>query len=382
MKIYFGKPLIDNKEIKTVSRVLRSPILVHGKMMKKFENLFAKFTKAPLAISVSSCTAAMHLFYLALGLKKGDEVIVSSQTHVATAHAIELTGAKPVFIDSNGQDGNIDIKKIEKKITKKTKAIAIVHYLGIPADMVEIVKIAKKYKLKVMEDCALAIGSKIKNTHVGLFGDAGAFSFYPAKHMTTAEGGMLICKDKKLAKKIKTIRGIGVDKSFDQRKFPGIYNVPLLGLNYRLSEINSAIGIEQLKKVKRFIQKRKINYKYFFKKFKNEKNFKLIDLNNYPNLEISPYCFPLTIKGINIDKRRKLLLELKKYNIGSSVYYPHPVPRLIYYKNKYGYKKNRFKNAEIFSDEMIVLPIGPHINFKMIDYMCDKIKKIMNKVIL
>ena len=132
--------------------------------------------------------------------------------------------------------------------------------------------------------------------------------------MTTAEGGMLICKDKKLAKKIKTIRGIGVDKSFDQRKFPGIYNVPLLGLNYRLSEINSAIGLEQLKKIKKFIQKRKANYNYLFKKLKTEKNLKLIDLTNYQNLEISPYCFPLIVKDINLDKRKKLLLKLEQIN--------------------------------------------------------------------
>lgn len=377
MKIDFGKPLINYKEKKIVDKVLNSPILVHGKLMQKFENLFSKFTKAPFAISTSSCTAAMHLFYLALNLKAGDEVIVSSQTHVATAHAIELTGAKPVFIDSNNEDGNIDINQIEKKINKKTKAIAVVHYLGIPVDMIKVLKLAKKYNLKVMEDCALAVGSKIKKRHVGLFGDAGAFSFYPAKHMTTAEGGMLICRDKKLAKKIKIIRGIGVDKSFDKRRYPGIYNVPLLGLNYRLSEINSAIGLEQLKKINRFIKKRKINYDYFFNKLKMEKKLRLIDIKRYLNFEISPYCFPLIIKNISIDKRREFLMQLKKYNIGTSVYYPHPVPRLIYYKKKYGYRKNNFKNAEMFSDKMIVLPVGPHISLKMIDYMSDKIRKFL-----
>ena len=382
MIIPFGKPLLDKKEKKIVNKVLSSPILVHGNLMKKFENSFSNFTNAPFAISTSSCTAAMHLFFLALGLKKGDEVITSSQTHVATAHAIELTGAKPIFVDSNTNDGNIDLNQIEKKINNKTKAISIVHYLGIPVDMMRLVKIAKKYNLKIMEDCALALGSKINNKHVGLFGDAGAFSFYPAKHMTTAEGGMLICKNKELAKKIKTIRGIGVDKSFDKRKFPGIYNVPLLGLNYRLSEINSGIGVEQLKKIKKFIYLRKKNYQYFFNKLKNEKKLKLISLDKYKNTEISPYCFPLIIKNINDGKRKKLLLKLKEYKIGTSVYYPHPVPRLIYYKNKYGYKTNEFKNAEIFSDKMIVLPIGPHITQKMIDYMSDKIKRILKKDIL
>ena len=225
--------------------------------MKKFERDFASFTKAPYALSVSSCTAAMHLFYLAIGLKKGDEVIVSSQTHVATAHAIELMGAKAIFVDSEKKTGNINISKIKNKINKKTKAISVVHYLGIPVFMDKVIKLAKKFNLFVLEDCALALGTKYKNKHVGLHGDAGAFSFYPAKHMTTAEGGMIILKNKKLYEKIKMIRGIGVNKAFNQRKYPGIYDVPLLGLNYRLSEISSAIGIEQLKKLKNFIGIRK-----------------------------------------------------------------------------------------------------------------------------
>ena len=188
MKIRFGKPLIGIAEKKAVQRVLSGNILVHGPKAVDFENIFSKFTKSPFSVSVSSCTAGMHLVYFTLGIGVGDEVIVPAQTHVATAHAVELTGAKAVFIDSNFEDGNIDINKIEKSISKKTKAIAVVHYLGIPVDMNKINKIAKKYNLLVIEDCALALGSLINNKHVGLFGDVGVFSFYPVKHMTTAEG--------------------------------------------------------------------------------------------------------------------------------------------------------------------------------------------------
>ena len=162
MNIPFGTPTIDDKEKNLVNKTLNSPILVHGKNMKKFENDFAKFTKAPYALAVSSCTAGMHLFYLAIGLKKGDEVIVSAQTHVATAHAIELTGAKAIFVDSELQSGNIDINLIKNKINTRTKAISVVHYLGIPVSMDEIIHLAKKNKLFVLEDCALALGSKFK----------------------------------------------------------------------------------------------------------------------------------------------------------------------------------------------------------------------------
>lgn len=380
MNIPFGAPIIDFREKNLVNKTLNSPILVHGKNMKQFESDFARFTKAPFAISVSSCTAAMHLFYLAIGLKKGDEVIVSAQTHVATAHAIELTGARAIFVDSEKKTGNIDVDQIKNKINKKTKVISVVHYLGIPVSMDKIMKLAKKFNLFVLEDCALALGTKYKNRHVGLHGDAGAFSFYPAKHMTTAEGGMMILKNKKLYEKIKMIRGIGVNKAFDQRKYPGIYNVPLLGLNYRLSEISSAMGIEQLKKLKNFISIRKKNYNYYLKKI-SYLGQNIVSINiKIPNSKVSPYCFPMIFKNIDIKKRQKILILLKKYNIGSSVYYPHPVPRLDFYKKKYGYNKKKFINAEIFSDKMIVFPVAPHINLKNIDYIFASLKKIFNKV--
>ena len=180
-KIPFGKPIVSNLEFKSVLKVLKSGKYVHGNKTFEFENSFKKFTKSNYATSLSSCTAGMHLFYLSIGLKKGDEVIVPAQTHVATAHAVEIVGAKPVFVDCELKSGNIDINKIEKKITKKTKAIVVVHFLGVPVNMIKINKIAKKYKLAVLEDCALAVGSKIKNKYVGTFGDMSIFSFQQQK---------------------------------------------------------------------------------------------------------------------------------------------------------------------------------------------------------
>ena len=255
----FGSPLINSKEINNVSRVLKSKILVHGQQTINFENKFKEFTKAKYAIAVSSCTAGMHLFYNAVGIGNGDEVIVPAQTHLATAHAVELNGAKAVFVDANLNTGNIDIEKIEEKITKKTKAICIVHYLGLPVDIKKVKKIALKHDLYIVEDCALALGAKYYNKHVGTIGDVGVFSFYPVKHITTAEGGMMILNNKALSKKIRLLRAFGVNKNFGQRKLPGIYDCEYLGFNYRMSEIHAAIGLEQLKtsiytkKKKRFI---------------------------------------------------------------------------------------------------------------------------------
>jgi perosamine synthetase len=177
--IPFGRPLIGDEERRAVQEVLQGPILVHGPRAVAFEKAFAAWTQAPHAVSVSSCTAALHLLYFSWGFGPGDEVIVPAQTHTATAHAVELVGAKPVFVDAERATGNIDIAAIEAALTSRTRAISLVHYLGVPVDMDRINAIAGKRGLKVLEDAALAIGTKHKGTHAGLLGDAGCFSFYP-----------------------------------------------------------------------------------------------------------------------------------------------------------------------------------------------------------
>ena len=177
-EIPFGRPLIGNEEKEAVARVLDGPILVHGPVASAFEEAFCKLTGAAKAISVSSCTAGMHLAYFSLGLGKGDEVIVPSQTHVATAHAVELTGATPIFVDCDPSSGNIDLEKIQLAVTSKTKAIAVVHYLGVPIDMQSVMNLAREHGLFVLEDCALSVGAYFNKVHTGLHGDVGVFSFY------------------------------------------------------------------------------------------------------------------------------------------------------------------------------------------------------------
>jgi perosamine synthetase len=304
---------------------------------------------------------------------------VPAQTHVATAHAVELTGAKAVFVDSNDENGNIDINKIEKLISKKTKAIAVVHYLGIPVDMIKVKKIAKKYNLFVIEDCALALGSKINNKHVGLFGDVGVFSFYPVKHITTAEGGIIISRNKNLIKNLKLKKAFGVNKTFSERKVPGSYDCIALGFNYRMSEINAAIGIEQVKKLPFFLKKRKENFDKLSLLLKNLRDIRVIDSNKKFLLN-SHYCLTV-ILGKKISRFRMMLIKkLNNLGIGTSIYYPQPVPRMKYYKNKYGYKKNRFKNAELFSDSSICFPVGPHLNLNHMKFIAKNITAVIKNI--
>ena len=380
MKIPFGKPIIEAEEIKAVNDVLTGPILVHGPVAKEFESIFADFTKSPNAVSVSSCTAGMHLVYLSLGLGPGDEVIVPAQTHIATAHAVEITGAKAVFVDAESHTGNIDISLIEKAINPRTKAIAVVHYLGVPVDMQKINKIAKKYDLFITEDCALAPGTFLDNKHVGLHGDVGVFSFYPVKHITTAEGGMVISKHEDLLKKISHIKAFGLDRNYSERKLPGLYDVNDLGLNYRISEIHSAIGIEQMKKLPDFLAKRKNNFQVLQSELNNIDGVRVIPQLNDKRFVSSYYCLGLLLDDNLQESREKIMNNLTKRGIGTSIYYPSPVPRMTYYKNKYGYDSQKFIKSQTISDCMISFPVGPHLSIDDMKFISGQFKEIMEEI--
>lgn len=360
--------------------VLNNPILVHGPRSKEFEKNFSTYVKAPHAVSVSSCTAALHLSYFYHGLGDNDEVIVPAQTHVATAHAVELIGAKPVFVDVEKETGNIDIDQIESAITKRTKAISIVHYLGMPVDMDRITAIAQKHGLIVVEDCALAIGTYYKGIHAGLHGDVGCFSFYPIKHMTTAEGGMLITKHKDMAEKIERQRAFGVDRHHaGERKIPGVYDVTRLGFNYRMSEVHAAIGIEQLKKMDTFLETRKKNYEILTAGLEQIDEISLFK-STYGNFESSYYCHAILLNDSVSPKRFEVVNYLKQNGVGTSVYYPRAVPQMTYYKNKYGYKENSHPVAQWISNSSIALPVGPHLNQEDMVYILELLKKAIYEV--
>jgi dTDP-4-amino-4,6-dideoxygalactose transaminase len=378
-EIPFGRPVIGGEERNAVSEVLNGQILVHGPISKKFEDDFAAYTAAPHAVSVSSCTAAMHLVYFDMGIGPGDEVIVPAQTHAATAHAVEYCGAKPVFVDAEIQTGNIDVNHIENAITKQTKAIAVVHYLGMPVDMERVTTLAKKNDLFVLEDCALAIGTYYNGVHAGLLGDAGCFSFYPVKHMTTAEGGMIITKRSDMAARITREKAFGVDRHMGERKIPGVYDVNLLGFNYRMNEIQAAIGVEQLKKMNHFLEKREENYRVLSDGLNQIQEINQFGSTN-GKLKSSYYCFSIILQESLVPRRFEIVQFLNSQGVGTSVYYPKPVPHMTYYKEKYGYTENDFPVAAKISYGSIALPVGPHLGVKDMDYIVKVLKNAIMEV--
>jgi len=377
--IPFGKPMIGEEEKNAVLEVLNGSILVHGPRVKEFEAAFAKFTGAPHAVSVSSCTAALHLAYFYLGLKTGDEVIVPAQTHVATAHAVELTGAKPIFVDAEKQTGNIDIDQIESKITSRTKALSVVHFLGMPVDMDRLMKIARKHGLFVVEDCALAIGSFYRGVHAGLHGDVGCFSFYPVKHMTTAEGGMLISRHDEVAKKIERQKAFGVDRHVGERSVPGVYDVNMLGFNYRLNEIAAVLGIEQLKRMDGFLARRKENFEFLRRGLATLDEISQFQ-SSRGDFQSSYYCLSILLKPSWVAKRPQMVASLKQNGVGTSVYYPQPVPLMSYYREKYVYRKEDFPTASWISESSISLPVGPHLGLEDMEYIVQCVKNALSEV--
>lgn len=378
-QIPFGKPIIEAEERQAVQDVLNGPILVHGPRAKDFEERFADFTDASYAVSVSSCTAGMHLYYFHLGLGPGDEVICPAQTHTATAHAIEFVGAKPVFVDAEINTGNIDIDQLEAAITPNTKAIVVVHFLGVPVDMPRVNALADKHGLRVIEDCALAVGSKIDGVHAGLFGDCGCFSFYPVKHMTTAEGGMLITRDAELAEAVTRKKAFGVDRHVGERKMPGIYEVTMLGFNYRMSELHAAVGIEQIQKMPKFLEAREANYQALENGLKDIAEIDLLESGGEGFIS-SRYCLSIILKPEIADKRPEIVNSLKAMGVGTSVYYPKPVPHMSYYKDKYGYDETSFPTAARISNASIALPVGQHLDTEDMDYIVKCFKQAVTEV--
>lgn len=373
-EIPFGRPWIEDRDKAKVMEVLDGHILTHGPNCHEFEDKFAKFTGS-YAVTTSSCMASLHLSTLHFGFKEGDEVLVPAQTHVATVHAVELTGAKPVFVDCELKTGNMDIEKIAQAVTQKTKGIVIVHYAGIPVEMDKVMEIADKHNLIVIEDCALAVGGFYKGKHVGTWGHTGCYSFYPVKHITTGEGGMLISKDEDTVKKIANFRAFNYDRDRTKSTAPGVYDVIGVGMNYRMSELQAALGVVQMDKVDEILARRKENFEALKKGLSNLDFVSVLDSDN-PDVQSSYYCLIAVMSDELGEKRPEVIARFKDMGVGTSVYYPQPVARMAYYQGKYGYNPDSCKNAAKISDHALALPVGPHLSTEDMEYIADCFKKI------
>jgi len=369
VEIPFARPLISDDERNIVNDVLKGHVLTHGSHCKNFEKNFGNLHHSSFAVTLSNCTSALFLSLKYLNIGAGDEVIVPAMTHVATAHCVLHTGAKVIFADIENDTGNIDVNEIEKKITRNTKAIIIVHFVGLPCNMDKIFDIIKDREISLIEDCAAALGATFNDKLVGTFGNAGCFSFYPTKHITTMEGGMLISKNKEMTSYVRKISAFGYNKNFEDRSIPGIYEVDKLGYNFRMSEVSAAIGNEQLKKINLFNNKRKNNAKIVRNKLKLLKKIYILPEIDGKSVS-SNFCVNIIFRNGGYEERNRIILKLKEKNIGTSVHYPLCLPSSKYYQEYLKDNIYNFPVAEHFANNTISLPCGPHLTENDMEYMC------------
>ena len=367
----------DEKEVDAARQVIQSGWLTMGEVTKNFEKLFAEFIGAKHAVAVSSGTAALHLANLSLGVASGDEVICPSLTFVASANSIIYAGGQPVFADITSHDDfNISPDDIEKKITKRTKAIEVVHYAGFPCNMDLIRKIADNHGLCIIEDCAHAPGAEYNGKKCGTIGEIGCFSFFPNKNMTTAEGGMITTNDDDLAEKIRLMRSHGMTTlTLDRHRGHAFsYDVVELGFNYRIDEIRSAIGIVQLKKLQENNNRRQELADTYMERLAGVYGIK-IPFKNSCGIP-SHHIFPVLLeRHVN---REKFMGYLKEKGIQTSVHYP-PIHQFDFYRRSFDCNEGLLIVTEDVGRREVTLPLYPSMDFKAVDHVCDIVIQCMRK---
>lgn len=368
--IHINLPQIDDQEIQEVTKVLKSSSLTahlgNGQMVKRFESEFAAFVDAKHAIAVNSGTAALHMTLMATNLAPKEEVIMPSFTFTATAEAAVLAGAKPLFVDIDPKTYNINAQKIENSITKKTKAIIAVDLYGLPANTLAIREIAEKYGLTVIEDAAQAHGAIYRERPIGAFSDMTCWSFYATKNMTTGEGGMITTNNDEYAEKLRCIRTHGEKEG---------YKSIMLGHNYRMPEIEAAIGHVQLQKLPGFLKKRRQNAELLTKELSNAKR---LQLPVEPE-ECKHAWYLYTVRLLDADQqlRDNIVKQLREYGIESTAYYFIPIHLMPYYRRFGEYYLPETEKAvkQVFS-----LPINPNVTSEEINYIGISLRKSLEEM--
>ncbi|WP_432407107.1 UDP-4-amino-4,6-dideoxy-N-acetyl-beta-L-altrosamine transaminase [Wukongibacter sp. M2B1] len=375
----YGQQWIDEADIKSVIQTLKSDYLTTGPKVREFEKKIAEYVGSKYAVAVSNGTAALHAACYAAGIKEGDEVITTPMTFAASANCVLYQGAKPIFADINPKTYNIDVNDIERKITNKTKAIIPVDYTGQATDLDAIMELADKYNLIVIEDAAHAIGTEYKGKKVGNVSHMTEFSLHPVKHITTGEGGIITTNNEDFYKKLSLFRTHGITRDYDllvnKEEGSWYYEQLELGYNYRITDIQCALGISQLSKIDTFIKKRReLVNKY------NEMLSSIDGVTTPFEADYSNSSWHLYVIQIELEKFRALRKEifeaLKAENIGVNVHYI-PVYYHPYYQ-KIGYKKGICPNSEKFYERMITLPLFPRMSDDDLEDVVIAIDKILN----
>lgn len=371
MYIPYGRQWMEEDDIEAVVEVLRSDFLTTGPKIAEFEKKVAEYTGAKYAVAVSNGTAALHIACLAAGITKGDEVITSSITFAASANCVLYCGGKPVFADIDKDTYNISPQSIREKITEHTKAIIPVHYTGQPCEMDEIHAIAREYNLFVIEDGAHALGAAYKGKRVGSMSDMTIFSFHPVKHITTGEGGMVLTNSEELYQKLQYFRTHGITRNnslMEKKEGAWYYEQIDLGYNYRMTDFQSALGISQLKKLDRFVARRKEIAKRYNEAFSNLSW--IVTPYQAEYCDSSWHLYVVKLKGAD---RKKVFDRLRENGIGVNVHYI-PVYHHPYYQ-KHGYQDVYCENAEELYANCISIPMYPGLTDEEQDYVIEKIKE-------
>ena len=370
MYIHLSRPDITDKEIEAVCAVLRSPDLSLGPKLAEFEQVFAEYIGRKRAVGVNSGTSGLFLCMLSMGIGPGDEVITTPFTFVASSTSIMMAGARPVFVDIDPVSLNIDPAKIEPAITEKTKAILPVEVFGNPAGFDTVCEIARKHNLPVVEDSCEALGSVLNGKKAGAFGKMSVFGFYPNKQITTGEGGMILTDDDALADMCVSLRNQGRTKS------AGWLIHERLGYNYRLSDINCALGIVQLSRIDEIKAKRRQVAKWYQEMLAGDE--KLIVPAEPKGCDISWFVFVVRLAdGFTIENRDRILQQMRGRNIQVSHYFP-PVHLMPFIAERYGYNHGDFPVTESASERTIALPFHNNLTKDQVATVCIELKRLLS----
>lgn len=373
--INFSVPSITSEEIKGVVNVLKSGWLTTGNKNQEFAKSINKYIGSKYCIPLSSCTAAIHVALACAGIKEGDEVITTPMTFVSTINSILYLGAVPVFVDIKENDFIIDESKIESKITKKTKAILPVHYGGFSANLGSLRKIANKYKLALIEDAAHSFGSKYKDEFIGRKSKFCCFSFYPTKNITTGEGGAFVTNSSSIYKRAASFSLHGINRDAWKRYSKSgtwRYDVKEIGYKYNMTDIQSVLGIVQLKRIEELKKRREDIYNLYLSKLKNISELEIIKGNSYS--DPFRHLFVIRIKSKKIN-RDEFIKKMKEKNIICSVHFI-PVYKFSIYKKLFKFNKKNFPNTERVFGECVSIPFSSSMTITEANQVVKTIKKI------
>jgi len=370
----YGHQWLDDEDISSVIEVLKSDWITQGPKVDEFEKKIAAYCGARYAVAVSSGTAALHAACTAAGIYPGDEVITTPLTFAATANVIAYCGGKPVFADIREDTLNIDPDEINRKLSTKTKAILPVDFAGHPSDLDEIKTIARNNELVVIEDAAHALGAEYKGIKIGGLADMTILSFHPVKHITTGEGGMVLTNKKEFYEKLRIIRHHGIIKNKPD-KGPWYYEINNPGYNFRITDFQCALGISQLKKLDRFIERRRdIAVKYNEAFTGTEAVITPVESGDVKAV-YHIYVIQLRTETLIVD-REAIFKALRAENIGVSVHYM-PLHLHPFYQKEFGYKQGDYPRAENYYERAITLPVFPKMNEKDVEDTIKAVRKVI-----